>query len=186
MKLNMKMARRNIYSITILFSAFLIMSFENQPEEYVIKGVLLEKISTFVEWPDIKKEEAVIKKFVIGIFGKHKFGRVLSELYDERNIQNKEVEIKYINTKSEINDCRILFIPKLNNEELIETLEFVRKKPILTVSDSKGYAEKGVHINFYTEENNIRFEINENSVKESGLKMNHLLLSLAKLVESKG
>ena len=166
--------------VLLLFS----FGFNNQPEEYTIKGVLLEKISTLIEWPDLV-DNSHKDKFIVGIYGKHEFGNSLEEIYSERKIQNKNVVVKYIEKYSEINDCRVLFIPKLSNEQLKEVLEFVRKKPVLTISEIDGYAEKGVHVNFYTEGENIRFEINENSVKESGISMNHLLLSLAKIVRTR-
>lgn len=179
------MGLKKIYiTIPAAFMLCINLSFTGQPEEYVIKGVLLEKISTFVEWPDEEKVKNNKDKFVVGIIGNHKFGKVLKELYSNHKIQNKELVVKYIYSNPEINECRAIFIPKLNNDELKEIIEFVRKKPILTISDSRGYAEKGIHINFYTVENNIRFEINESAVKESGILMNHLLLSLAKLVET--
>ena len=168
-------------TILLLGSVF---AFTGQPEEYIIKGVLLEKISTFIEWPDEAIANSKEDKFVIGIMGKHKFGQVLQDIYSKRKIQNKELVVKYVSSLSEINNCRAVFIPKLTENELKEILDFLKKKPILTLADTDGYAEKGVHINFYTEENNIRFEINEKSVKESGINMNHLLLSLAKLVGS--
>ncbi|OGU35846.1 MAG: hypothetical protein A2068_06105 [Ignavibacteria bacterium GWB2_35_6b] len=175
---------RKKYLIIILSAVLLFanLSFTAQPEEYVIKAVLLEKISSFVEW----NGEKIISKntFTVGIIGSHKFGNVLEETYANRKILGKKLAVKFIEDNFEINNCDVIFIPKLNKDKLNDILEFVKKKPVLTISDTKGYAEKGVHINFYTEENNIRFEINEKSVKESGLKMNHLLLSLAKIVEN--
>lgn len=144
--------------------------------------MLLEKISSFIEWQNENAENENI--FVIGIIGNHKFGKVMEETYANRKIHGKKLAVIFIEDNSEINKCDVIFIPKLNKDKLNEILEFVKKKPVLTISDTKGYAEKGVHINFYTEKNNIRFEINEKSVKESGLKMNHLLLSLAKIVEN--
>jgi hypothetical protein len=55
-------------------------------------------------------------------------------------------------------------------------------KPILTVSDTKGFAEKGVLINFYMMGDKIKFEINEKAVHESGLVMSYRLLNLARIV----
>lgn len=169
----------------IILSAVLMfvnLSFTAQPEEYVIKAVLLGKISSFIEWQN--EQDKAENFFVVGIIGNHKFGKVLEETYANRKILGKKLAVKIIEDNFEINNCDVIFIPKLNKDKLNDILEFVKKKPVLTISDTKGYAEKGVHINFYTEESNIRFEINEKSVKESGLKMNHLLLSLAKIVEN--
>lgn len=180
----MTLIKKIINSILIIIILLANVNFSGQPDEYVIKGVLLEKISTFIQWPENDKDKIKDNEFVVGIIGKHKFAGILKKLYSKRKILNKELVVKNISSNSEINKCSVIFIPKLNDDELNEILEFVKKKPILTISDTEGYAEKGVHVNFYTEGSNIRFEINERSVKESGILMNHLLLSLAKLVEN--
>jgi hypothetical protein len=57
---------------------------------------------------------------------------------------------------------------------------------VLTVSDERGFAQQGVGINFYTEEDKVRFEINQDAVNRSGLRISSKLLSLAKIVRGAG
>lgn len=178
----MNSSRKKYTIILAIFLLLVNLSFTGQPDEYVIKAVLIEKISSFVEWPEEKTPDN--NTFTIGIINNHRFGNILEKTYENRKILGMKLIVKFIEEDLEINNCDAIFIPRVNKEKLADILDFVKKKPILTISDTKGYAEKGIHINFYTEENNIRFEINEKSVKESGLKMNHLLLSLAKIVEN--
>ena len=61
-------------------------------------------------------------------------------------------------------------------------IAFSKDKPILTIGDYDKYAENGVLINFYIEDNKIRFEINETALSLSGLHSSYLLLNLAKIV----
>jgi len=58
-----------------------------------------------------------------------------------------------------------------------------KKLSVLTVSDSSGFAEKGVVINLYKSGIKTKFEINRNSARESGLKISSKLYKLARIVE---
>jgi len=60
----------------------------------------------------------------------------------------------------------------------------VADKPILTVGDTTGFAEKGVLINLYQEERLMQFEVNLPAVKRSKLTFSSKLLRLARLVGS--
>ena len=168
---------------SIIASLLLGNIFISKPQgEYTVKAVLIEKISSFVTWPQSTGIENQNSPFIIGVYGDSNFLDVLRDIYSDKEILGKRVQIRKINNHSQIDGCEILFISKLPSQELKRLLVFLKGKPILMVSDTEGYAALGVHLNFYLENNKVRFEINEKSVKESGLYMNHLLLSLAKIV----
>ena len=61
-------------------------------------------------------------------------------------------------------------------------LSYSNDKPILTIGDTEGFAEKGIHINFYLREESTRFSINEKVVRDSPLKMDFRLLQYARIV----
>ena len=153
-----------------------------QQSEYTMKAVFLEHFTRFIEWPEPSGIDDVSSPFLIAIIGENPFGSILGQIYSEQKIKNKKVEIKYISTPDNIPDCHILFISGSSQEILPEILSITKNKPILTVSDTKGFAEMGVLINFYLIGDKIKFEINEKAVHESGLVMSYRLLSLARIV----
>lgn len=153
-----------------------------QQSEYTIKAVFLEHFTRFIDWPESVEIADASHPFYVGIIGENPFGSILDQIYAEQKIKNKKVEIRYFSTPDEIIDCHILFISTANKEILPEILMHTKDKPILTVSDTEGFAENGVLINFYLAGNKIKFEINERAVHESGLVMSYKLLSLAKIV----
>ncbi len=157
-----------------------------QASEYTVKVVLFERFARFVAWPEESPKPDTTQPFVIGVIGKNPFGTILEDIYTDRKIQSKKVKIRYITEPAEIGDCRILFIPKSEEEELSKILYFTKKKPILTVSDTRGFAQQGVLINLYLKEDKVRFEINEAAVKESGLTMSHLLLRYGDIINHAG
>jgi hypothetical protein len=62
-------------------------------------------------------------------------------------------------------------------------LNGLRGSSILTVGESKGFAERGGVINLTLEENKLGLEINTDAAGQSHLKISSKLLALAKIVK---
>ncbi|MDA3779168.1 MAG: YfiR family protein, partial [Bacteroidales bacterium] len=120
--------------------------------------------------------------FKIGIIGKTKLEKEIYQIYSKRKIKNKRIIIKSIKDFSEIKNCDILIIGKINEYNLNKILSITSELPILTISENKGYSEKGVLINFYTENNKLRFEINETAVLKSPIQISFYLFNSAKII----
>ena len=96
-----------------------------------------------------------------------------------RTIKGKKVHIKYIKKIDDISGIHLLFISPTPKKILDKIVDYTKGKPILTISDSRGYAENGVQINFFMQDNNVCFEINNQSAITAGLTINYLLLESA-------
>jgi hypothetical protein len=155
-----------------------------QQGEYTIKAVFLEHFTRFIEWPESAGLTAGSSPFRLTVIGENPFNSILERVYAEQSIKDRSVEIRYISTPDEIFDCHLLFISSSVEERLQEILSYTRDRPILTVGDTDGYAEQGVLINFFLAGDNIKFEINEKAVHESGLVMSYRLLNLARIVNA--
>jgi hypothetical protein len=170
------------YLMIVCIGLLIPLSTVAQQSEYTIKAVFLEHFTRFIEWPESSNIADISSPFFIAVIGENPFGSILDQIYTEQKIRDKKVEIQHISTPDEIADCHILFISISNREILPEILSHTRNKPILTVSDTTGFAENGVLINFYLAGDKIKFEINEKAVHESGLVMSYRLLNLARIV----
>lgn len=149
-----------------------------QSNEYLIKAGFIEKFTKFTQWPDSDNVN-----FNIVIIGKSPFNNEIEKLYAKRKIKNKKVKVQYVESIAEIHNCDILFISDSEKNQLSKIIEFTKNKAILTIAESKGFAQKGVHINFYnTREGTIHFEMNPKSIKKSNLVVDAILLNYAKIV----
>ena len=81
-----------------------------------------------------------------------------------------------------IKTCHLLFICQSEQKQLRDIIEIVRNSSVLTVADTDGFIEAGGIINLFTEENKIRFDINQVTAENTGLKIRSQLLRLAKRV----
>lgn len=174
-----KTAIRIIYLLIYLMGNGIIHA---QTDEYLLKAGFLERFTRFIEWPGETNIADNTKPFVISVIGKNPFDEKLDHFFETTKIKNRKVEIRYISELEEIQGSHILFITKSKEKQLSGILSLTQEKPVLTVSDTNGFGEKGVRINFFIEQNKIRFEINKDAVQKSGLQISYLLLNLAKII----
>lgn len=153
---------------------------QSQVMECESKPVFIERFIRFIEWPNGIKNDV----FKIAVVGDNPFDTSLDELFAELKIKDKPVEIIYTNDIKRCVDVNIVFISNSETEIMQEILAITNKYPILTIGDSKGFCDKGVHINMYIENDKIRYEINQDAIQKSGLKVSSLLLSSAKIVKT--
>ncbi|MCI0515632.1 YfiR family protein [candidate division KSB1 bacterium] len=155
---------------------------DQQIEEYKLKAIFFQKFALFVDWPESSSVNDTVTPFILGIYGKNLFGDELIKLYHSQPIKNKTVEIRYLKNVNEITGCHLLYISRINQYDLNRILDLTRDKPILTISDTEGFAKRGVIINFYLNEKKLGFEINQAAALKAGLNINFRLLRLARIV----
>ena len=153
-----------------------------QEDVMVVKAVYLERFTRFVDWPESVDDGDTTKHFVIGVIGNKDFVPLLEEVYANQKVKNRTVSVRYFNAPQDIVGCHLLFVTTTNNNKLSQILSVTEEQPILTVGDTRGYAEAGVLINLSLVDNKIRFAINDAAVRKSGLRLSSLLLQWAQIV----
>lgn len=154
-----------------------------QSRESLIKAGYIEKFTHFVQWPETSTKSEPINEFTIAVIGKNTFGNDLNDLFSKIKVKNNQVKIRYISSVDEIGDCMILFISGSEKNNLTKIQQFTTGKPILTISDSKGFGVKGVIINMFPAGEYIRYEISRSALEKSGLTINSLLLNSAVIIK---
>jgi hypothetical protein len=157
-----------------------------QSRESLVKAGYIEKFTHFVQWPETSENNDSIKIFTIAVIGKNIFAQDLEGLFSKIKVKNSQVKITYISSVDEIENCMILFISGSEINNLDRILQYTTGRPILTISDSKGFGLNGVIINMFPEGNYIRYEINRSTLEKSGLIINSLLLNYAVILKSDG
>ncbi|MGH9856831.1 MAG: YfiR family protein [Acidobacteriota bacterium] len=151
------------------------------PQEYQIKAVFLYNFALFVEWPPgtFSDPRAPI---VIGILGRDPFGSYLKEAIEGETINDHSLVIARYRTVEEIKQCHILFISDSESEQLETILLALQGRPILTVGEVQGFAQRGGMIRFTNEKNKVRFRINIQSTTAAKLTISSKLLRHADIV----
>lgn len=149
--------------------------------EYQAKAVFIERITRFIDWPESSKVADTSRPFVFGIIGDPPLKTWAEKIYQHENIKikNKSVEIRYLKTPGEVIGCDLLFIARSVAGQLPQILSITENKPILTIGDTEGFAENGVHINLLIKGGNVKYEINQMAFMRSSLVLQYSLLKFA-------
>jgi hypothetical protein len=161
-----------------------------EDREFHLKAAFLYNFGLYIDWP--KGAGGDQDSFVIGVLGKNSVVPFLQRGTANRNIQNKKIVIRHFPSAENCTACHILFVasePAENRDEsaaarLAAALKKMKGKPVLVVSETDGLARKGAAINFFVEENRVRFEINPEELKARGLQVSAKLLQVGKIIQS--
>jgi hypothetical protein len=151
------------------------------PTENQVEAVFLFNFSHFVEWP-AEGFATPTDPFVIGIIGNDPFGSHLDEAVRGEQMNGHPLTIRRYRDAAEIERCQILFIDRSENPRLAQILAILKSRGTLTVSEADGAAQRGVMIQFATENNRIRLRINVESARAAGLTISSKLLRPAEIV----
>lgn len=169
-------------SLAIFFMPAILL--QNEVDENDLVIAYLERFTRFIsndKFPDFDNNDI---PFNIYVYGKNPFGRNLDDAYKNQKIKNRIVQIQYVDNIEKIKNANLIYINVTSKREIEKLVEFANQMGILTISYSKGFAEKGIHINLYQKDNRLKFEINLKSAQAAGFSISHLLLSNSKIVES--
>jgi hypothetical protein len=149
-----------------------------QPSEYQIKAAFIFNFAKFVEWPAAAFADEK-SPLCIGVFGDNPFGADLERFIRDKTINDHPLTMRECPTLEEAKKCHILFISASEKTRLREIFKTLQGANVLTVSETDGFTEMGGMVNFVSEGNKIRFQIDDGSAKSVGLKISAKLLSLA-------
>jgi len=152
-------------------------------DEYALKAAFLGKFVKFVSWPAERLGEK--DALVVGVLGQDPFGRRLDEIFEKRKDDERRVTIRRVQELEELASLHVLFVPERESARLKEILAAVRESSTLVIGEAGEFAARGGSINFYTEADKIRFEINPEAAKRQKLKVSSDLLKLARIVKDK-
>jgi hypothetical protein len=152
-----------------------------ESKEYQVKAAFLYNFAQFVAWPENAFTNAG-EPFQIGVLGENPFGAALKETVHGETIHGREMIVQQSNHAEDLASCQIVFVSKTQVGHLDEVFSKFGSKPVLTVSETAGFAQRGGIINFYRDGGKVRFEINPEAAEKSGLKLGSELLTLGKIV----
>ena len=150
--------------------------------EYEIKAAYLYNFINYIGWTADQLPPAG-GALTVGILGESPFGPALEPLKGKQ-IKGRTIAVKQLGSVKDLEQCQIVFICTSEKSRLPEILGQLKDAHVLTVSDIEGFAEQGGIINFISERNKVRFEINPEAARRTGLTISSELLKLAKLVKS--
>lgn len=153
-------------------------AFAQERPNHEIYSMMMFNFIKYVQWPDHDKSG----EFVIGVIGSTDIYNTLNTWYGGKAKGSKTYVIKKFNSAAEITDCHVVYIDKSKSAEFAAVNDKVKGKGTLVVTDKMGLGEKGSCINFKTVNDKLKFELNQQAIEASNLKVSSALTSMAILI----
>ena len=150
--------------------------------EYLIKAAYLYQFGRYIQWPAHAFAHDG-SPLVIGVLGTDPFSGVLEKIARTKRIEGRPIAVRRFVSMAEYTPCHILFVSSsISAEQKAAAIHKSHQSALLLVGEEPGFAEQGGTVNFFLDENKVRFEINLEFAKQDQLKISSKLLGLAKIV----
>ena len=152
-------------------------------------ALFIEQFTRLIEWP----ERALPKgsPFVLCTSGASETAEELTKLAAIRKFRQRPTEVRRLAADADPDGCHVLYLAASAASRVQQLLTAVADKPVLTVSDTAGFAARGVHFNFFEETRLVPepgtylgFELSVPAVRRSVLTFDPRLLSSGRRVDA--
>jgi len=180
-RINKYISLRIILAVIPLLFLFSVHA-NGQYNENIIKAAYIERITRFIDWP-VKDSTLSVDRFVLGVFGETQFYNTLTGIFKEKLIKNHKVTIISIEKPEQLNTCNICYLSEKAKPLISKFVNAANSSSVLLFSETTDFCKAGVHINFYIEDEKLKFEINEKSLTSAGFKVSYLLMKNSRIIQ---
>ena len=150
-----------------------------------LKTVLVGKIAEFVRWPPHAGLSDQNRAFELVLLGDSALAVAMERFYGDSKarIAGHRVFFRRTSDVADVGSPHLLFVGDSVDEGLGDLIARLGNAPVLTVADGAGFASRGVAVNFYQVDDQVRFEISRRALARAGLQASYRLLSRARLID---
>jgi hypothetical protein len=152
--------------------------------ESQIKATFLYNFAKFTEW-STEKLATGSKGLTICLLGEDPFRGSLDNLIKGKSVKSRPIEVRQIDSLEAAKECELLFVSQTETQNFVKNKQALRARPILTVGEAANFIDVGGQVQFFIEENKVRFEIDVAAVEKAGLKIDARVLNIAKIRREK-
>ena len=150
-------------------------------EEYRVKAAFIFHFAQLVDWPS-EKPAGADNSLVLCTLGEDPFQGVLEDTVAGKAIGNRVLRIRHLGDPQEMQACQIVFLGRGQSKRIPMLVSTLHHAPVLTVGETAGFLDAGGMIDFFLEDNKLRFAVNLDAAESADLKIGSRLLVLAQRV----
>ena len=146
--------------------------------EYILKGAFPYNFALFVSWPEdaFQEEDSPL---VIAVFRDRAVEETIRDAFRGKVIRGQPVALKRIDAEA-VNSTHLLFVPHSEVEAFYEVQHAFAGQPVLLVGETRDFIEHGGVLNFFIENNRVRFEASQQNAEHARVALSSKLLTLAR------
>ena len=167
------MVRRKItlFAVAILMSVT--MAFKSNGQETIskIQSLYIYNFAKYIQWSNPGD------KFIIGIYSDNTSYNELANVLKNRKVGTRAFEVKKLSSPAEASSCHIVFINNSHSSSFkkIQATADLNNTLLVTARDM---TDKGASISFILKDQKLKFKINQDACRASGLQVSNNLLAL--------
>ena len=141
------------------------------------------RFSEFAEWPGSAFADDA-QPLELCVLGSRAIAEELASEVRDRTHGDRPLRARLVASVADATTCHVLHFGKTPSEGFAAALSTLRSRPVLTIGETPGFAERGGIISFVADGHRLAFEINHASLSASGLRASSQILRLGRPVES--
>lgn len=152
-----------------------VTSFAKNVNPESLQAAYIQKFINYIDWP-LSTEE----KFTIAVLNNQPMYEALTEAFSNGVVLGKQVQVISIDKIEKKTSYNILHVSRIDTA-FIKELGQAKRQGLLVVGKIDSGASDHIQISFYFDgDGKLKFDINQTSALEHGLKINSRLLNLAR------
>ncbi len=158
---------------------------EDSAAEISVKAAIVHKIAKFVSWPD-SRFEGGRQPLRFCVLGDPMTLQAFENLSD-RSIHGRPMLVLPAPEPSAVSSsCDVLYLDDAQQKSADAWIKSVKGQPVLTFGDASEFGEQGTIVTMMVRRNKVRFSIDLDANKNTGLRISAQLLQLAATVGGSG
>jgi len=141
-----------------------------------LKAIFVYNFTRYFDWPQKPGN------FLILVMGKSSIYSELTEIAQKKKVGTTTIEVRSINTLSEMGDCHIIYVTSSKTDQISSLLSASANKNLLIISEKEGACSNGAGINFVNVNGKLSFEISRSALSKSGLIVSSAFYGLGKVI----
>lgn len=172
----------NACCCAVALSVFALTAFAGATREYEVKAAYVYNFARFTDWPSTGQLNAM----TICVYGKDPFAGLLDDVVTGKTAHGVPMLVRRISPGETVESCQVLFLSStVSNAQINTVLSRTEGRPILTIGESRSFAEHGGMLGLVVEEDHVRFDINITAIAAAHLRASSRLIELGRVVGAK-
>jgi uncharacterized protein DUF4154 len=177
--------RQRVFWVVFVFAYFVLTAsaVAQVSKEYQLKAVFLWRLAQFTQWPSDVFEN-VDSPIVICVLGDNPFDGALNAAVAGETAHGRKFVVQNHRALEQLKTCHILYMAAAGPRQAKEITAALARKSVLTVRESDIASSYQTIVQFITEQNKIRLQINLKAAAAARLVLDPRLLRSAEIIET--
>jgi hypothetical protein len=151
-----------------------------KPTEPQMKAAFLYNFVKFIEWPD---DVLAAGPITVCVIGSPTVAESLRAATQERRGHDRDLAVAQVTSEIVPKNCQLVYVAGTDERGARKWLAALTGSTAFSVSDFTRFAKLGGVANFFVEDGRLRFAVNVDAARRTGLRISSRLLALATIVK---